>query len=88
MENSKVEMVFLIFSSPFSFLPRLAKNVFFRFLGKLQHNLIFIVKIKKSKLFSQLFSFTSSFLHQLIKNVLKDESNFSFSDFYENCHMI
>ena len=74
VENSKIESIFPYFSSSFSFLPWLIKNVlkngskffFHKFSWKLPYNLILIWRIQRSNSFSQIFSFTFLFLPRLV----------------------
>ena len=59
------------------------KTFFLRLLRKVPYNLILIWRIQKSNSFSQIFSFSSSFLPRFIKNVLKNGSKFFSIDFHE-----
>ena len=82
MENSKIGLIFPYFFT-FIFIfasisQKCPKNwvIFFplRFSWKLPYNWIVIWRIQKSDSISHVFSFSSSFLPWLIKNVLKNES--------------
>ena len=93
MENSKIKLIFPNFFT-FIFalisqkcLTKWVKNFFLRCSWKLPHNLILIWRIQKLKSFSHIFSSSFSFFPRLVKNILKNESRFFFSDFQENCHI-
>ena len=94
MENSKIRLIFpcfFIFVFIFALTSqkcseKWVKYFFHRFPWKFLYNLILMWRIQISNSFSQIVSFTSPFLPQLVKNVLIFMSNYLFSDFHENCH--
>ena len=79
MKNSKIELFSQVFSSLIFIFASISqkwfkkwlKNFFLRFSWKFPYNLILIWRIQRSNLFSHNFSFASSFLPRLVKNVLK-----------------
>ena len=64
----------------------MSQKSFSRFSWKLPHILILIWRIEKLKTFSHIFSPSSSFLPQLVKNVLKIGWKRFSTDFLENCY--
>ena len=94
MENLKIQLIFpLFFIFIFIFasisqkcLKEWVKNLFHRFSWKLPHILILIWRIEKLKTFSHIFSPSSSFLPQLVKNVLKIGWKRFSTYFLENCY--
>ena len=87
--TQKCNSFFQVFSSSFSFLPRLIKNgfkneskqYFLRFSWKILFNLILIWRIQKSNSFFQIFSSSFSYLPRLVKKVMQNGSKnfFKFS---------